>query len=515
MLSTPLLSYPIRGDDSYWIMEVPGETGSSLVGAVVEPFRDAYALQGQPRITPLAFAERRVVAVGVMFIADVLAVEPKVLWGWLKVLLAGIIGFSILVFMRSFRFRAAGGQSSRLSSRARWITIVAAPLIVSAGVELETYGLSNAWLFYPTLTWLPIAHALFTASLLIWLSRSMSSWPAWAGVLGTGLVAGIGVLFAVHYELLIVVVLFAILALALQPPNRPGGHRWDTPRIAIASAFLFGFGAVFLFNRWWISRNPCFAAGDCYAGTVIDGDPAIVWANVTTALPGFGFAYISENLELGGPPPSLAIAIAIALLAAVATVVLLRQAPRLKGHSEAASDARGAAIIAMLMIGLGLATAAITGVTAGASTVLESMQSPYRTGVVTWVSLSVSLALVLVIADALRPGSRAARLGLGSLALVSVSLTAGSQMWANTQTFREQIVTNASAEIDAFHREVALGDLSNRGDRRRCEIYERWDTIFDEPGATAQRVASAADAAFRTMHGEQFCSDGIPEGFER
>ena len=64
--------------------------------------------------------------------------------------------------------------------------------------------------------------------------------------------------------------------------------------------------------------------------------------------------------------------------------------------------------------------------------------------------------------------------------------------------------------VDTLQDEVALGNLGRGADERRCEIFDSYVAGRDQVSSRIIRSVNGAQASFEHLHGEPFCSAGVP-----
>src|SRR5690554_2712810 len=101
----PVLFASLGADDSYWVLEVAGQSQGSYWLAFWEPLTHAFEFNGQPRVTSLATSERRVLALLTIELATLFSIPPAVVWAGLKIALLGLGLIGVALFLKSLRFR--------------------------------------------------------------------------------------------------------------------------------------------------------------------------------------------------------------------------------------------------------------------------------------------------------------------------------------------------------------------------------------------------------------------------
>jgi hypothetical protein len=126
--------------------------------------------------------------------------------------------------------------------------------------------------------------------------------------------------------------------------------------------------------------------------------------------------------------------------------------------------------------------------------------APYRNMVTTWTGIAFCIVLV-VIALGLAWPRRGAITSWATLA-VAIGTVAALTLPGNLMALRAARVSHAFT--DAVNWEVVMGDTTQSGEARRCELYS---SIDDDVVLYARRpLKEYSMKAFEVYHGEPFCS---------
>lgn len=522
VLLWPIVGYPIRADDQYWVLTMPPRSEGSALLAYVMPFSDFGADGTQVRVTAAAYGERRLAAVLVMAMSVWLSSPPVVAWAVLKLALLALVAFSILIFLTVFRYWV-NGRAERLSSTVVLAILLVLPVVILAGAEVQTFRLNNGWVFYPVLTYTPIVWYLGVACALIGLERlSLARWNkgrAFSTTLVVAMGAFLGVFLNFTYEVVALAVPLGLAILFVQAgPHRPFGAAWWRSKLVVALPFGGAYTTVFLMIRARLADAACLNDGTCYEGTLVQFSPSATANNVLAALP------YSASRELVGAAlrgemgrsalGSVALAAVVVLIVGYLAFALYqrRSAHSFKPHLTRA-DRVGLLWIVLFFSLAGLGISVLTSVTVRAVERLDEPLSPYRSGPTTWIAFSVALcAAVVLICDALLriQRSRAVAAGTWTFAVVTIliatAVMVGAQHAQNVGALRVIQSSNSSQLLDQIHREVALGDVSDRGDARRCSLLRSYRDAVSVDNLTTRQTIAGAESSFRLYHGSPFCS---------
>lgn len=525
VIAFPVLAYPVQADDGYWILNEPSAVNNSIVQAYTQSLAEAFTFEGQPRTTALATAERRALAILTMAFSTTFAVPPWVPWGVFKVMWLIVNISALALFVTKLKFRDASGVTRRLSRQSILSIIVLFPVVLVAGIEMETVLLNNGWLFYPNLTYLPFGVYLLVATLLIVLEGPVRRTPLVWGPPSILLLGIIAFAISLQYELMALAIPVGILALILEPVDGPSWFSRWRGKVLLGSAFGGVYSLVFLWTRWQISQMPCHANGTCYQGNVIQIDPGAIVRNFTASLPGPG---IQAALDAGSSVidsrvfwASLVVGVLAALSGASVLYLLLRRGDlgrkgtglNVDRPAGIEADRRGLLVIVLLMLVIAVGSTIITGITQRAVERLVEPISSYRVGVIIWSAVSVAVIALGIYGVSLIRGRLQHAKALSVSVVVGAVLlgvTAGSALWNNILINEERLREPTQKALSEIHWEVALGDRSVEGDLARCELLDRYWSTYNNPSSSARLVVQGAQSAFQLHHGLPFCSVGVP-----
>lgn len=521
VILAPVLFASVGADDSYWVLEKGHEAGGSYWTAFWEPASHAFDFSGtQPRTAVLGLAERQVLATFTMQVSVYFSIPPFLVWAAVKIALFLLSIGATVVFLRQLTFRNRQGEIRRIGSSTIAFMATTLPLTIALGVKSQNVGTLNGWNFYPTLTYGPFTYYLLFAALVLrassLLQRNYRVWFAPVIVV----MAFMGFVLNISYELLAVTVPLAGLVILLQP--RPDSLSWWMrwrAGITVLAALFVSYTALFVWIRWRISEMACQTTDTCYPGAVVKVDQHALWNNFIGSLPGGNGAYVSEQADQAGRayPQAGAVSIALALLAAVLMLAMWASwAARRqvvgqgsgKPDQESGDDTRGLLVVLAVSLSIAAGATVITGITARAIDLLETSMLSYRTNVVTWSALS--LAAVTVVRLLMISGRRLlGPLALGGLVLV---LVVGVALYFPRNVMSAQVnrAGGSVVFIDTLQQEVTMGDTSRAGDARRCDTL---NTFLDGRDALSSRIIRAvngAQASFEDIHHQPFCSAGVP-----
>lgn len=518
----PALFSSVGGDDSYWILEKAPQTGGSYWSAFWTPLSEVFDFSGQPRTTALAFSERGVLALFTIDVATYFSIPPVIVWAGVKiVLLLGSIGATV-VFLRQLTFRDRGGEIRRISRPTIAFVATTLPLTIALGMKTQNVATVNGWNFYPTLAYGPFIAFLLVAALALRSSTLLQrSYRAWA-VPVVVLMAFMGLVINLSYELMALTVPLVILVVGLQPRERDVSWwtRWR-PALTVVAAFAVSYTAIFAWIRWQISQMACQATDTCYAGTTLEPEARALWHNFLGSLPGQNGGFVTEQAKAAGRayPQANAISVGLAVLGAILMLALWaawtsrRRAATETPAADAdpddpRNDVRGLLVVLAVSVSIALGSTFITGITARAVELLDTSVLSYRTNVVTWSALS--LAIVATVRLLMITGRRVlGPLALGGLAVV---LAVGVALYfpRNVMSAQENRAEPAVVFIDSLQREVTLGDTTRAGDTRRCQALTDFLGHREQVSPRISRSATGAQESFEMFHGRPYCSAGLP-----
>lgn len=522
---SPVIFTSVGADDSYYILEQGPQTGGSYWQAIWEPITHALDFSGvQPRTFVLQLAERNVLGLFTMDVSTYLSIPPFIVWATLKIiLLLASIGATVL-FLRRLTFRDRDGADRQLSASTIAFIATTLPLTITLGVKAQDVGTLNGWNFYPTLTYGPFVVFLLLATLALTLSsllqRSFSRWALPA----VAIMALLAVIINFSYELMALAVPLIILVVLLQPRPRDDSWwlRWRAA-VTVICSLAVPYAALFAYLRLRISEMACQQTNSCYPGAVIKINHHTLWNNFVGALPGSNGAYVTKQADHADLPfpgangTSLALAVlgAVLMLGLWASWSAGRRAvdtagSRVADEGSDTNDTRGLLVVLAVSLSLALGGTVITGITARAIELLQTPTIAYRTNILTWASLS--LAAVTTIR--LLMISRWRFLGTAALIGLSVIIAVGVTLYfpRNVMSAHVQRTGGSVMFVDTLQREVALGDRSKTGDRRRCAILKTYleGKAPLSPASRTSRTVFGAQDAFEFAYGRPFCSTGLP-----
>jgi hypothetical protein len=476
VLVSPVIFFPIGGDDSYWLLLQPAHYNNSLLESSTRLIDSSYTFTGQPRATSLALLLRVWQAMFVMNTSVFFGISPMVVWSTIKILLIAAAVWTLWHFLKRYKFRSKSGHVSILSRKTRIIIVVFLPLVVITTLEVPSVGLSNGWIFYPLLTYAPLVVSLLVSLALLktqdLLARNFRRYFFPASVLLLSMAWALNL----SYELWLVSVPFALLVLLLEPVS----GKWNDvrgliPKLWVGGVFGGSFSAIFIWTRVQIARMPCFESNTCYNGTVVDFDLGNIFKNFVSALPG-------QGLEAILSPDGAGLSRFLLAVGSVATL----------------------ALILSLMVFLALVSAIITGITARAAERLVDPLTPYRSGPTIALALSVAAIALLIISMRFFDKNILVKKSMLVIAASLVIMFSSSNFAMNLQQTRIQAQNPVNILIQAIHTEVALGASGDQALLRRCLLLEDAKNLLGEEGKI--RFIPGAEKAFNLYWGREFCS---------
>lgn len=523
----PVLLSSVGADDSYWILEKGEAAGGSYWKAFWEPLSHAFDFSGgQARTTALSFAERGVLATFTLQVSTYFSIPPFLVWAAVKiVLLLATIGATVL-FLRQLTFRHRDGDVRHLSPASIAFIATTLPLTIALGAKSQNVGTLNGWNFYPTLTYGSFVVLLLVGAMSLratsLLDRHYRLWAAPVLIV----MALLGVIINLSYELMAVAVPLTILIVLLRPRPRDTSwwKRWR-PDVTVIGGLVLSYSGLFLWIRWRISQMDCQATDSCYAGTVVKLEPGTLRNNFLGSLPGGNGAFVGEQADLANRsyPGVSAVSIGLALLGVALMLTLwaawsARRNVRLAQEptsvpGPANDDARGLLMVLIVSVAIAIGATGITGITARANEMLDTSMLSYRTNIVTWTALS--LAAVTIVRLLMISGRRlVGPVALGGLSLV---LVVGVALYFPRNVFSAQVnrAGGSVSFIDALQREVTTGDRSDEGDARRCGMLETFLDDRDEVSPRISRAVIGAQKSFQFLHQVPYCSEGLPAVVDR
>jgi hypothetical protein len=445
-----------------------------------------------------------------MKLSTLFSVSPTFFWGLLKLLWIGIVVTSLWIFLSVFRYRSSNGEVLQLAFRTRATICTIFPVLAVTGFEVASVGTSNGWIFYPNLTYLPLAYYLLIAVVLLHAESLLrKNFKIWIAPISLFLVA-IGWGLNLSYEINALSVPFALGVLLLKPVEKKkgclGGNR---TKLVVATIFGGSFATIFLWTRWQLAQIPCVATENCYDGTVVDVQLGTIVNNFVSALPGSEFTRL-----LSAPKGTLSLSVIIVGLLAASVLVYL--AARFTKSLEFSRDDYVAAkhseqqpllLIAGSMVVVAIGSAVITGITKGAIPRLATPITPYRSGPVITLALSVALAALLILLWRRLANRHALRKSLMVGFSGLVVLLGSANFVLNTSLMRDAISTPSAVFVNQIFDEVALGAEGKVGDQRRCALLEEYNA--STKSTRKAKIIRGAQDSFTLYYGIPFCTRDI------
>ena len=221
--------------------------------------------------------------------------------------------------------------------------------------------------------------------------------------------AFMGLVLNLSYELLALTVPLTVLVIVLQP--REGESWWQRWRAAVTvlAGLVVTYSALFVWIRWRISEMACQATDTCYAGTVVKLDRQALWNNASWArCPGGPARTSASRPDHAGRayPQANAVSIGLAVLGAALMLALWATwvARRRTVNDDTSStnprkssddDTRGLLMVLVVSLSIAAGTTVITGITERAVGMLETSMLSYRTNVVAWTALALAAVTVV------------------------------------------------------------------------------------------------------------------------
>jgi hypothetical protein len=515
----PVLLSSVGADDRYWLLIKGPQADGSFVTAFWDPVRHAFDFDNQPRSTALSFSERAVLAMATMKIATTFAIPPLVVWAGVKIALFVLMLVSARVFLGQVRYRGRDGVVRGLEPASIAFVTVLLPVTIAIGAKSQNVSSFNGWNNYPTIAYGAFSAYLLAAALVLRLSRTLDQRYARAVVPVVVLMAFIGFVLNLSYELTALIVPLTLVVLVLQPSTHPDGSPWRRwrGRATVFVALAVPYTVVFWWIRRQISQMACQATDSCYEGTVVKVEPRTLLDNFVGALPGNNSALVTEQVEKAGVPfpHASASSLAVAVLAVAAAWVLWSTWRAREPHDDAPStdtaahdDSRGLLAVIVVAATMAVGSTVITGISERAVEGLTSGSVSYRSGVVTW----ASLALLGLVAVRLLVRSRRRVVALGAYAALTAVLVGCVTLYLPRNVVSAQLNRAEPATVfaDTIHHEVVVGELKPRADDRRCaaiaaELVRHGDT---KP-ASVQPIIDGAYLSFEMFHGTPYCSTNI------
>ncbi|MGH8835601.1 MAG: hypothetical protein ACRDWG_11510 [Actinomycetes bacterium] len=514
----PVLAAPITADDRYWYLWTTAISDGSLPRLLGWSWDRLPWRIDAGRMNVLTEVERRATGLGITELSVGTSTPIPVYLGLVKLALLGGGIATVVAFVRSLRWRAAGGTLVRASRRTLVLVTVGGVLTVAIGVQAQVQE-RNGWTAYPVSTYGAVISIFGTIALLLWLTRLVASGSRRITIAAVGVLVLLGVSTNFRYELVFPAVPVAAIALAIIPvtarADRAAGRR---AKLITGAAYFGSFIPLFIAIRLYLA-HVC-SQGNCYTGVQTELSPRAVRATVyglISSVPGSGRDELLADLKRVGwasrypvLPTWWSVLIGIAAIAAMLILWWALQhdqsAPADLGRAvERPGDQRRAEAI-LLAVGAGLSllvavgAAAVIGLANRSQDILAAPGTPYRNAVVTWVGLAFCLVLV-VVAVGILSSRRGALLTWGALAAV-VGIVAAVFLPPNLMALRASRVTHEFTE--AINWEFVQGDPTPAGEARRCELYAAIDgkTV----GYAEKAFLNYTNSAFEAVHGRPFCS---------
>ncbi|MFC5677326.1 hypothetical protein [Aeromicrobium endophyticum] len=516
----PVLLSSVGADDRYWLLIKGPQADGSFVSAFWEPVRHAFDFDNQPRSTALSFSERAVLAMATMKVATTFAIPPFMVWAGVKIALFVLMLVAARVFLGQVRYRGRDGVVRGLEPSSIAFVTILLPVAIAIGAKSQNVSSFNGWNNYPTIAYGAFSAYLLSAALVLRLSRTLDRRYARGVVPVVALMAFIGFVLNLSYELTALIVPLTLVVLVLQPSGHPDGGLWRRwrGRATVFLSLAVPYTVVFWWIRRQISQMACQATDSCYEGTVVKIEPRTLLDNFVGALPGNNSALVTEQVERAGVPfPHASVpSLVVAVLAVGAAWVLWstwrgRETPDRETPDDPTSahdDTRGLLAVLVVAATMAVGSTVITGISERAVEGLTAGSVSYRSGVVTW----ASLALLGLVAVRLLARSRRRVVGIGAYAALTAVLVGCVTLYLPRNVVSAQLNRAEPATVfaDTIHREIVTGELKPRADDRRCaalaaELVRHGDSM----PASVQPIIDGAYLSFEMFHDAPYCSTGI------
>lgn len=521
LILLPVLAAPITADDRYWFLWTSAVSDGSLPKLLGFSWdRLPWRIEAG-RVNVLNEVERRVTALGITDLAVGTSTPIPVYLGFLKLMLFGGGIATVVAFVRSLRWRAAGGTLVRASRRTLVLVTVAGTLTVAVGVQAQLPH-RNGWTAYPVLTYGAVISIFGTVALLLWLTRLVATGSRRITIAAVVVLVLLGLVTNFRYELVFTAVPVAAVALAIIPvtarADRAAGRR---AKLITGAAYFGSFVPLFIAIRIYLA-HVC-AQGSCYTGVRTELSLRAVRATVyglISSVPGAGRNELLADLDRVGwasrypvLPTWWSVLVGIGAIAAMLILWRALQHDRspsadLGNVVERPGEQRRAEAI-LLAVGAGLSllvavvAATVLGIASRSQDVLVTPGIPYRNAVVTWTGLAFCLVLV-VVAVGILGSRRGALLTWGALA-AGVGLVAAVFLPPNLMALRASRITYEFTE--AINWEFVKGDPTPEGEARRCALYA---AISGRTLGYAERAfRQQTNPAYEAVHGRPFCSSSV------
>lgn len=521
VIMMPVLGASVGADDMYFLLHSIDPAGRGPVDALTGHLGEIFVQDttgSQPRTVPLAMTARRILAVIVLSLAVTFSVPVAVVWAGAKIFFLVLTVASVAVLLLQVRFAGAGGQVRGLRRSTVAFLVLTLPLVMALGVKAQVIGGLNGWVHYPVLTLTTVPAILLTAALCLWLMRKLQAdYRRWRTP-SVVLLLLVAVTLNYSYEFAAVAIPVAALAIFLQwwATRATSLFGWK-PVVTVGVVLVGGFSALFLFNRWRLSQWDCVQDGSCYGGSFLDFNPGTLLMNFGGALPSSATPTIESLMQSTGRelPPTLSGWGALVGLAAVATLAAAWAAFRAR---EARRQGRGsehgelrvpdvresAGLFAVIAISASTAVGVslVSGLTSRAIGQVQTAEMPYRSGPAVWTALA--LVLVTVVWMLLQRLSELPSYVIATGCAVVVVLAVAHLLPLNLAVAQAERAAPRAQAVDAIHWDVVVGDLTERGNLRRCEHAARYTEVVGS-SRYFDRTTTSANVAFEYLYGVPYC----------
>lgn len=508
----PTLMAPIAADDRYWAIEIPARFGNSPLEAVRGTWEDIPDFMQSGRLAPLAYLARRLLGMAIFQLSVVMTSPLILLHGFTKVLLLVLGVTSCVVLVKVLRWRRPDGQLAQASTGTSWIVSLALISLLAVGVTSHQQ-FRNGWTAYPLLTYGAVIAVFGSAALAVFLARRISQSGRLAIPIGIGGALSLAVLLNWTYELYYVGLPLALFVLWVFPLTHAGGANDRRGKLMVGGSLTLAFLAVFVGTRLLLAD---ICHGDsCYQGTVISLGPNLLrtaWFNLASSIPGFSATELTQDLAtLGASTDGSYVGELwlVGLVIGLCLYLLWRWASSRWSVSEVDARAESQLLmilaIASLMVGLG--GALIMSVSAQSQEVINRVGIPYRHTVLTW--MAIALSVVLIVRSIELRQSTSIRFVLVASLCGLITVASIHSLPRNLAANGVYTTTPGNRAITDLHWEVIAGDLSDVGNERRCQTFERVEASVRNAWVVT-RLEPAADQVFRDLYGISFCEGRLP-----
>lgn len=473
-------------------------------GSVIDAFKfwlsTAYEFEGtQLRTTQLASTERTILSILVVRLSTFFQISPWIIWGLFKLLFLTVVYFSIQLFLRNISINNKNRNVEFLDKNKIRIIQVLSVLFIAAGLELESIGYTNGWIYYPNLSYLPFAWYLLISVLLIAVNRLYQRNAIWLWVF-TPLFVLIAWAVNLSYELMALSIPFSLLVLFFADATIGEGflQRFKS-KIYIALIFGGSYSTIFLWTRYQISQMACKSDGSCYDGTVVEFDLGTVLRNLYSGFPGTGLQWITLNIDNVELSKFLVIsALFTGLVLSISSYFLI-----VSNNLSQNLSIKWVIVISTLMIFISISVTTITGITERAVDRLAEPISPYRSGPILIFSLSILFAVITVFAISKMRENKLKQFFLVSV--ISIVTIATITNWTyNMNLLNQQLRKHSVAVVERIYEEISIGELGKNSNDRRCELL----TFLNQTSKNSrgEKVTLGAQLIFKQQHGVAFCT---------